>query len=52
VLEGVRLCEPCALLGKLLGPEVVKGTVHKAGIRARILTSATIRPGDQITEQG
>jgi len=48
VLEGMRLCEPCAHLGKLIGPAVVKGMVHKAGLRARIVTSATVRPGDDI----
>lgn len=47
-LEGVRLCEPCAYLGQLLGPEVVRGMVHKAGLRVRILTGATIRPGAAI----
>jgi MOSC domain-containing protein YiiM len=52
VLEGVRLCEPCAYLGQHLGPEVVRGMAHKAGLRVRILTSATIRPGDLVTDQG
>jgi MOSC domain-containing protein YiiM len=52
VLQGVRLCEPCAHLGQLLGPEVVRGMVHKAGLRVRILTGATIRPGDAIADLG
>lgn len=49
VLEGIRLCEPCAYLGQLLGPEVVRGMAHRAGLRVRILEGAAIRPGDQIS---
>lgn len=48
VLEGIRLCEPCAYLGKLLGPEIVKDMAHRAGLRVRILEGATIRQGDPI----
>ena len=48
LLEGMRLCEPCAHLGKLIGPAVVKGMVHKAGLRARIVTGSIIRAGDHI----
>jgi MOSC domain-containing protein YiiM len=48
LLEGMRLCEPCAHLGKLIGPAVVKGMVHKAGLRARIVTGAIVRVGDAI----
>lgn len=52
LLEGMRLCEPCAYLGQLLGPEVVRGMVHKAGLRVRILGTATIRPGDHVADHG
>jgi MOSC domain-containing protein YiiM len=48
LLEGIRLCEPCAHLGKLIGPAVVKGMVHQAGLRARIVTGAIVRVGDAI----
>ena len=48
MLEGMRLCEPCAYLASLLGQDVVKAMAHKAGLRARIITGATIRPGDSI----
>jgi MOSC domain-containing protein YiiM len=48
VLEGMELCEPCAYLARLLGPEVVKRMVHRAGLRARIVTGAEIRPGDEV----
>ena len=52
MLEGVRLCEPCAHLARLLGKDVVKGLAHKAGLRAVILTGGTIRPGDVVIDQG
>ena len=52
VLEGVRLCEPCAHLGSFLGKQVVKGMAHRAGLRARVLTGATIQPGDAVVDQG
>jgi MOSC domain-containing protein YiiM len=48
ILEGMRLCEPCAHLGKLAGPAIVKGMVHKAGLRARIVTGSIVRVGDPI----
>jgi MOSC domain-containing protein YiiM len=48
LLEGIRLCEPCAYLGSLLEPGIVRAMAHKAGLRARILTGAEIRPGDRI----
>jgi MOSC domain-containing protein YiiM len=48
VLAGMRLCEPCAHLGKLLGPEVVKAMAHRAGLRARIVAGGEIRPGDEV----
>ena len=49
VLEGVRLCEPCAHLGRQIGLDVVKSMVHKAGLRARIIAGADVRPGDLVT---
>lgn len=52
MVEGIRLCEPCAHLGQILGPEVVRGMVHRAGLRVRIVTGATIRPGDDIADHG
>jgi hypothetical protein len=50
LLEGIRLCEPCAYLASLLGPGVVKAMVHRAGLRARILEGATVRRGDTISD--
>jgi MOSC domain-containing protein len=47
-LRGVRLCEPCAYLSDLLGPEVLQHMVHKAGLRAQVLVDGKIRASDSI----
>lgn len=47
-LQGIRQCEPCAHLAGLLGHAVLSDMVHKAGLRAAILTSGKISPGDAI----
>ena len=46
--EGVRLCEPCDYLQRLIGKPVVKAMVHRAGLRANLLTSGPIRVGDAV----
>lgn len=48
VLEGVRLCEPCAHLESLTQAGVREGLIHRGGLRARIVTDGTIRIGDVI----
>ncbi len=48
-IRGLRLAEPCNHLAKLVGERrVLDGLVHKAGIRARILTDGVIHVGDAI----
>ncbi len=53
-LEGTELCEPCATLGKLLSAgdvssaDVVRHFAHSAGIRAKVLSSGAIAPGDPV----
>jgi MOSC domain-containing protein YiiM len=53
-LRGVELCEPCIGLGKALAsPElsatrVVERLLHKAGIRADVLSSGTLACGARI----
>lgn len=47
-LRGVRLCEPCDYLAGLTRPEVLPGLVHRGGLRADILSSGEIRPGDEV----
>lgn len=47
-LRGTRLCEPCAHLAGLLNDEVLKRMVHRAGLRAEIVTGGLVRPGDTV----
>ncbi|MDQ3128290.1 MAG: MOSC domain-containing protein [Chloroflexota bacterium] len=46
--EGTRLCEPCQYLVDLLGKPVLEPLVHRAGLRARILTGGEITLGDEV----
>jgi MOSC domain-containing protein YiiM len=48
-IRGIRLCEPCDHLQKLTGKPVIKGLLHRGGLRAQILTQGTISVGDKIT---
>ncbi len=53
-LLGVELCEPCATLGKRLASpdvsaaQVIAAFVHRAGLRARIVTGGRIAPGNRV----
>jgi len=49
-VRGIRLCEPCDHLQKLTGCPLIKGLLHRGGLRAQILTEGTIRVGDTIRE--
>jgi MOSC domain-containing protein YiiM len=48
VLEGLRLCEPCAHLARTVNAKVLPGLVHQAGLRARVVSGASLRPGDAL----
>ncbi len=49
-LRGVRLCEPCAHLQRLVGQEkVLPGLVHRGGLRCDVLSEGVVRAGDAIT---
>ena len=50
LLEGVRLCEPCAHLASLVSEKVLPGLVHRGGLRAKILSAGTIKPSDAVTD--
>src|ERR1700690_61255 len=50
LLRGIRLCEPCNYLAKQTSPKVLRGLVHKGGLRAQILSEGEIRVGDPIVE--
>jgi MOSC domain-containing protein YiiM len=51
---GIELCEPCAILGRNLAtptvdvPAVVRAFVHRAGLRADLLSSGTVSVGDPV----
>ncbi len=47
-IRGIRLCEPCDHLEKVTGKRVMKGLLHRGGLRAQILTRGTIRVGDAV----
>ena len=49
-LRGIRLCEPCDYLQKLTGKPLIKGLLHRGGLRAQILTQGAIRVGDKISD--
>jgi MOSC domain-containing protein YiiM len=48
LLRGIRLCEPCNFLAKQTTPEVLRGLLHKGGLRAQILSEGEIRVGDAL----
>ena len=54
-LRGVELCEPCLSLGKTLASpdlspaQVVKRLLHKAGLRAEVLSSGPLACGAKVT---
>jgi MOSC domain-containing protein YiiM len=48
VLRGMRLCEPCGHLASLTKRGIVKGLVHRGGLRAEIVEGGEIRVGDVI----
>jgi MOSC domain-containing protein YiiM len=50
--EGQELCEPCNHLQSLTKPGVLRGMVHRAGLRADIVAPGRIAVGDIVTEGG
>jgi MOSC domain-containing protein YiiM len=47
---GVELCEPCRHLASLTHPGVLKGLVHRGGLRADVVAGAEIAVGDAVEE--
>ncbi len=47
-MRGARLSEPCQHLADLTNQKVIKGLVHKGGLKAQIVTDGQIRVGDAI----
>jgi MOSC domain-containing protein YiiM len=50
--RGVELCEPCRHLQSLTYPEVLRGLVHRAGLRADVLEGGWISVGDEVRAGG
>jgi MOSC domain-containing protein YiiM len=49
ILRGTRLCDPCSNLEKLTRKGVMRGLIHRGGLRAEIISDGTLRPGDTIS---
>lgn len=49
-IRGIRLCEPCGHLQTVTGKPVIKGLIHRGGLRAQILSAGTIHAGDPVSE--
>ena len=48
-LEGIDLCRPCRHLCEVLNQDnIIKEFLRRGGLRCQILTSSTIKVGDQI----
>jgi MOSC domain-containing protein YiiM len=52
VCEGVRLCEPCTYLEDVTGKPLREPLLHRAGLRADIVTSGIIAVGNPIVDLG
>ena len=50
-VKGVRLNEPCQHLAGLTDEKVLKGLVHRGGLRAQILNDGQIKVGDTVQGQ-
>ena len=48
ILRGTRLCDPCSHLEKLTRKGVMRGLIHRGGLRAEIISGGTLRTGDPI----
>ena len=45
---GQRRCEPCSHLERLTRPGVLRGLVHRGGLRADVLSDGEIQVGDRV----
>ena len=52
VLRGTRLCDPCSHLEKLTIKGVMRGLIHRGGLRADVVRGGTIQLGDVISTAG
>jgi MOSC domain-containing protein YiiM len=49
---GSRLCEPCDHLERVTRPGVLKGLVHRGGLRSDVIVGGRIAVGDSVEELG
>jgi MOSC domain-containing protein YiiM len=49
---GQRRCEPCSHLERMTRPGVLRGLVHRGGLRADVLSDGEIRVGDSVEALG
>jgi MOSC domain-containing protein YiiM len=47
---GVEWCEPCNHIQSMTYPGVLKGMVHRAGLRADVVQAGRIAVGDEVDE--
>ncbi|MFD9572449.1 MOSC domain-containing protein [Streptomyces sp. NPDC059982] len=47
-LRGLKLSEPCARLEQLVRPGLIRGLLHRGGLRAEVVHGGTISIGDRI----
>ncbi|MFG3529924.1 MOSC domain-containing protein [Streptomyces sp. NPDC047917] len=48
ILRGLRLSEPCARLEQLVRPGLIRGLLHRGGLRAEVIRGGTIRVDDPV----
>ncbi|MEU6663069.1 MOSC domain-containing protein [Streptomyces sp. NPDC046821] len=48
ILRGLKLSEPCARLEQLVRPGLIRGLLHRGGLRAEVVRGGTISVGDRI----
>jgi MOSC domain-containing protein YiiM len=49
VLRGIRLCEPCGHLEALTKKGLMKGLIHRGGLRAQVLAGGMLEVGTAVT---
>jgi MOSC domain-containing protein YiiM len=49
--KGVKLCDPCSYLEGLTAEGVRKGLANRGGLNAQIVSSGTIRAGDEVSAE-
>jgi MOSC domain-containing protein YiiM len=50
-LRGIKLCEPCSHLERLVGHPIRNPLLHRGGLNCEILESGTIHVGDAVNAQ-